>query len=84
VKLPCPTVVETGFGMVCGTDVAGARSAEAGVAVATCVARESGRLTARQTAQARAVSHERRQPRTLPVHRVDLVVLMNPTSRAGE
>src|SRR5260221_12441434 len=82
VKLPCPTVIATGFGMSCGTEVAGARSADAGVTAAICAARESGRLTARQAAPASAGSHERRQPRPLGVHRLALDVFMNPTSRA--
>src|SRR5258708_20157863 len=80
VKLLIPTVIETGFGISCGTELAGAGGAGARVALGVCAARERGRRTAR--APASTMSHERRQPRTLPAHRMDLVVFMNPTSRA--
>jgi hypothetical protein len=75
VKVPCPTVMETGFGITCGTELAGARSADAPMTPGICAARDSGRLTAR--APANTVSHERRQPRTL-AHRTDLAVFMGP------
>src|SRR5260370_10581191 len=75
VKLPCPTVIETGFGTSCGTELAGARSAVARVTPGICAATESGRLTAR--APPSTVSHVRLcQPRTLPAQRKYLVVVM--------
>jgi len=78
VKLPCPTVIETGFGITCGTELAGAISADAGVLPAICAARETGRPAARHAVPAITMSHERRQPRTLLAHRGALAVVMNP------
>jgi hypothetical protein len=81
VKLPDPVTMETGSGMICGTEDTVAVSARAAVAVASCAMTESGRLTARQAAQARAVRRKRRQPRTLLAHLVDLIAFISPTSR---
>src|SRR5258708_7755634 len=84
VKLPDPATIETGLGMICGTEDTGAVSARAAMAVASCAMTESGRLTARQAAQASAVRRERRRPRTLPAHLVDLIAFISPTSRADQ
>jgi hypothetical protein len=84
VKLPDPATMETGLGMICGTEDTGAVSARAAVAVASWAITDSGRLTARQTAQARAVSRTRRRPRSLLAHLVDLIAFISPTSRANQ
>src|SRR5258708_27514565 len=78
VKLPDPATIETGLGMICGTEDTGAVSARAAVAVASCAMTESGRLTARQAAQARAVRDKRRRQRTLLAHLVDLIAFISP------
>src|SRR5215469_17964628 len=81
-KVPCPTVMETGFGITCGTEVEGARSATAGVAAATCTVRDSGKLTATAATPAGTANRNRRQLRRLRPDRMVLVVLMKPTSSA--
>jgi hypothetical protein len=84
VKLPDPATMETGSGMICGTEDTGAVSARATVAVASCAMTESGRLTARQAAQARAARRKRRRPRTLLAHLADLIAFISPTSRVNQ
>jgi len=45
---------------------------------------DSGRLTARQAALARAVSRKRRRPGSLLADLVDLIAFISPTSRANQ
>src|SRR5215472_8140325 len=76
VKLPCPTVIETGFGITSGTELAGARSAAARVTPGTCAATDIATLAA--TTPTSTVTSERRNPRTLlATSRIDLIVFMN-------
>jgi hypothetical protein len=64
--------------MTCGTDDTGAVSARAASAVTFCAMAESGKLTARHTAQASAARRERL--RALLAHLMDLIDFISPPS----